>query len=368
MNKYCHGCGYHLQTEKKEDLGYIKKIDESKDVHYCLRCYNMIFRNQPPEKFLEENKYWELFDEISSNKCLKILVLDIFNLEGSIIKKVIQKLKNNKVLLVLNKRDILPKLIKDQKIINNVLENEEIQKLDIVDTIVVSSKKKYNIDELLNSINVNRNNKDVYLIGAANVGKSSLLNALINAVVGDNKEYISTSYFAGTTLGIINVPLDEKNNLIDTPGLINEEDLTMHLDKESLEIIIPKKEIRLVTYQLNEEQTIFLTGFVQLDYIQGNKQGVTIYASNQIDIHRTKLENAKEIRKKHLGEKLLSPPNKNELKELKFKTIKIEIPKGNYDIVISGLGWINIKNENSLKKYEITVPEKISIKVREGII
>lgn len=364
----CNGCGYELQVEKKLELGYINKIDDTRPENYCKRCYEMIFRNKRPETFLEDKDYWNLFEKITNNNTLYILVLDLYNLEGSIIPKMINKLINKDVIIVLNKKDILPKLVSEKKYIRSVEVHPEIKKLKNIKKIIsVSSLKKYNVDELLKEITKYKI-KDTYMIGCANVGKSSLINALINSILGDNKKHIATSYYSGTTLGLINIPLDKKYDLIDTPGIINTEDINNALDKETLEIIFPKTEIRPLTYQLEEQQTIFISGFWQLNFLKGYNQGVTIYTSNYMPIHRTKLENAEYFRDAHLGCDIIVPPTYEEVQKIQFKRETIEINQGNWDIVISGLGWVNIKNKYGTLKYEVIVPENVKVVIREGLI
>ncbi len=364
---FCHGCGYELQEKKEEELGYIKEIDYKKDHLYCKRCYEMIFRNKTPKTFLKDEDYWNLFNNIIKEEKLYVLVLDIFNIEGSIINQMVEKLKKRNVIIVLNKRDLLPKLVKDNKIYSFIKNHYLLKDLKILDFVIVSSKKKYNIDLLLEKIN-NYRDGDVYLIGAANVGKSSLLNAIINAVVGDNKEYVSTSYYAGTTLGIINVPFDENSNLIDTPGIINDKDITYNLQKESLEIVIPKKEVRPKTYQLDEKQTIFITGLLQLNYLKGKRQGFTIYASNYVKTHRSKLENSESFREKNIGKNIIIPPNLIELKNMEFKKEKIILNGKNIDLVIKGLGWINFKNIEGNMEIELILPLFSEFFIRRGLI
>lgn len=65
------------------------------------------------------------------------------------------------------------------------------------------------IDDLLTSIDQNRNKQDVYIVGTTNVGKSTLINKLIEQSVGE-KDVVTTSRFPGTTLDLIDIPLDEK--------------------------------------------------------------------------------------------------------------------------------------------------------------
>ena len=48
----------------------------------------------------------------------------------------------------------------------------------------------------------------MYIVGTTNVGKSTLINKLIEASVGE-KDVVTTSRFPGTTLDMIDIPLDE---------------------------------------------------------------------------------------------------------------------------------------------------------------
>ncbi len=366
-NYYCHGCGYKLQTADEDKLGYINKINETKDYLYCKRCFEMIFKNKAPQTFLKDEDYWDLFKNIVQEDELYVLIIDIFNIEGSIINQMIELLKNKNVLIVLNKKDLLPKLVKDNKIYESIKNHYLLKDLKVLDYVVVSAKKKYNIDLLLQKINEYRTN-DVYIIGVANVGKSSLVNSLINSVIGDNKEYISTSYYAGTTLGIIKVPLDEKSNLIDTPGIINTSDVNHGLSKQTLEVIIPKKEIRPKSYQLNSSQSLFISSLLQLNYLEGTKQGFIVYASNNIQIHRTKLENSEEFRNKNLGKNIVTNPTYEETSNFQFKKEQIKLKGKNVDLVISGLCWINFKNIKDEIILNIIIPQNTSYYIRKGLI
>ncbi len=367
MDKYCYGCGYTLQTTNQEQLGYIREIKSNKDPQYCKRCYNMIFRNETPKVFLENEDYWELFDYIVDKEQLYVLVIDIFNIEGSLIKNMLEKLKNKNIVIVLNKRDLLPKLVSDKKIYTYIKSHPKLKDINILDLLVVSAMNKYNIDMLLNIINYNRNG-DVYLVGLANVGKSSLINALINSVLSESKNYISTSYYGGTTLGLINIPFGDGFDLIDTPGIVSNQQLIFNNNNKILKAIVPTKEIRPKSYQLNDKQTLFVTGFMQLDYISGENQGFTIYCANQVKPHRTHLDNSRSFRYKHLGLDIIVPPYKEDLCNLDFKTERLKLFGENVDIVIDEICFINLKNISKEIVVNITIPKTFNYHIRRGLI
>lgn len=80
------------------------------------------------------------------------------------------------------------------------------------------------------------------------------------------------------------------------------------VSKDELKFIMPKKEIKPMVFQLNEAQTLFLGGLARFDYISGGRRSFVCHVSNDLNIHRTKLENADELYQNHLGD-LLSPPS-----------------------------------------------------------
>src|SRR5699024_2061029 len=140
-----------------------------------------------------------------------------------------------------------------------------------------------------------------------NVGKSTFVNHLIRQSTGHD-HVITTSYFPGTTLGFINIPLGDGTYIIDTPGIVNKRQMAHYVSEHDLKKITPKKEIKARTYQLHSQQSLFFGGLARLDFIKGEKQSFVCYFSRDLPIHRTKLENADNLYNKQRG-KLLSPPN-----------------------------------------------------------
>ena len=55
--------------------------------------------------------------------------------------------------------------------------------LEAEEVVLISAHKGWGIDALLESINRFRNHQDVYIVGTTNVGKSTLINKLIEQSV-----------------------------------------------------------------------------------------------------------------------------------------------------------------------------------------
>lgn len=368
---YCIGCGAEIQSENQNKQGYLpksvveKSIDENNLV--CKRCFRLKNYNEVSDVELGAEDFYKLIKTLSKKDGLIVKVVDIFDFSGSWIEDVIDIVGNNKdIVLVANKLDLLPKSVKQNKIKQWLFKMLKAKGIKVKDILLISAIKNHGIEEAAARIDELRNGKDVYIIGATNVGKSTFINKLIELTTGD-KNVITTSHFPGTTLGMIEIPLDRATSIYDTPGIILDYDIAHYLDAKSLKLVMPKKEIKARVFQLNAEQSLFFGGMARVDFVKGERQSFTLYASNLVDIHRTKLSNADALFEKHLGT-LLKPPFEDNISIFKNqvkKSFKIDDKK--IDIVISGLGWITV-NSDSGCEIDIYVPEEIEVFVRESII
>lgn len=364
----CIGCGIELQNQDKQKPGYTPRATISEN-EYCYRCFRLINHNETPDVPYTNEQFLHILKTIEQEDCFVIELIDFFDFNGSQIQPVQEILKNKDYMVVANKIDLIPKSVKEKKLLFWL--EKQLAKTNSTpkEIMLISALRKKNIDQLLLTIDKYRKGRNVYIIGATNTGKSTLMNSIISAVTGENTKQIATSYFAGTTLNVIRVPLDDGTALIDTPGIINESQITNYLDKESLNVVVANSEIRPNTYQLQAEQVLFITGLIQMRFIKGHDTSFTTYFSNRINIHRTKLERADELFENHVGKPLLTPPTENELAKIKgFATKTLIISKQKQDIIIEGLGWITINNIDDPIIIEMVFPQKTGIHVRDSII
>ncbi len=368
---YCIGCGAEIQSENQNKQGYLPKsvVEKSMEENnlVCKRCFRLKNYNEVSDVELGAEDFYKLIKTLSKKDGLIVKVVDIFDFSGSWIEDVIDIVGNNKdIVLVANKLDLLPKSVKQNKIKQWLFKMLKAKGIKVKDVLLISAIKNHGIEEAAARIDELRNGKDVYIIGATNVGKSTFINKLIELTTGD-KNVITTSHFPGTTLGMIEIPLDRATSIYDTPGIILDYDIAHYLDAKSLKLVMPKKEIKARVFQLNAEQSLFFGGMARVDFVKGERQSFTLYASNLVDIHRTKLSNADALFEKHLGT-LLKPPFEDNISIFKNQVKKnFKIDDRKIDIVISGLGWITV-NSDSGCEIDIYVPEEIEVFVRESII
>ncbi|PIC68524.1 ribosome biogenesis GTPase YqeH [Sporosarcina sp. P16a] len=361
----CIGCGITIQTTDKTMEGYAPPASLEKEDVICQRCFKLRNYNELQPVSLSGDDFLAILNGIGEKQGLIVKVVDIFDFNGSWINGLHRFVGKKDILLIGNKADILPKAINPQRVKNWMKTEAAKLGLKPIDVLLVSAVKGNGMSEALDAIEKYRKGKDVYVVGCTNVGKSTFINRIIKDATGMN-DVITTSYFPGTTLDVVEIPLDDGKMLIDTPGIINDHQMAHHLDPHDLKLITPKKELKPKVYQLNAEQTLFIGGLARFDFIQGGRSSFNIYAANGLPVHRTKLENADELYNNHLGD-MLSPPGPASLEKLpSLVRHEFSIKDAKTDLVISGLGWITIQHADV--QVAVHAPKGVNVEIRPSLI
>lgn len=361
----CIGCGVAIQTEDPKILGYAPPSAIEKEEIICQRCFRLKNYNEIQDVSLTDDDFLKILHGIGETNGLIVKIVDIFDFSGSWLQGIQRFVKGNPILLVGNKSDILPKSVKKQKLINWMKREAKELGLKPIDVCLVSSARGHGIREVAELIDEYRDGQDVYVVGCTNVGKSTFINRMIKEVAGVN-DVITTSHYPGTTLDLIEIPLDNGASLYDTPGIINHHQMAHYVDKRDLKLLSPKKEIKPKVFQLNESQTLYFGGLARLDYVAGGREALVCYIPNELTIHRTKLENADSLYEKHAGE-LLTPPRKEEVDAFpKLIPHEFSISEGKTDVVFSGLGWVTVNNPG--KKIVAYAPKGVNVTLRKSLI
>ncbi len=307
MNK-CQGCGVFCENT------------------LCERCFRIKHYNDYKIVSKTNTDFIPILETINKSNDLVLLVVDLFNIADL---SLIRKYMKNDLLLVLTKRDLLPKSVSYDKLYNYDY------KIDYLDKIIISSNKNYNFDELLDKINKYKKSNNVYVVGFTNAGKSTMINKLIYNY-SSNKTEITTSPLPSTTLNTIEIDLGNFT-LIDTPGLLSEGDIANYVSGNELKKIIPKKEIKPLTYQIKGFQTIMVDNYL---IIEATDIDLTFYMSNNLKIKRY-------------------------YKKINTNLKKHIVEVNHNDVVIKGLCFIKTNKKSVLNVYTL---DKVSVFTRDSII
>ncbi len=332
-DRYCKGCGILLQDENVLLPGYTTNLDND----ICQRCFRI--KNYGEYQLVTNNnvEYIKVLEAVGKTNDLVIYVTDLINMEKDF--DTIRNIIPNRMILVLNKKDVLPKSVKEEKLYDYFKEYN----IFFDEIITVSTKNNYNMDYLLKRIKMLQTTKYVYVVGRTNAGKSSLINNIIRNY-SETSDELTMSALPSTTLSMVSISLNEHLTLIDTPGLLDSGSIINKLDVDLVKRISPKKEIKPKTYQLKEGQGIIINDLVRIDYVEGERNSFTVFVSNELKVSR------------------INSNTNNHLIELNKSTYDV---KYNTDIVINGLGFVKVANKGQVNVY---LDKDVEIYLRKSLI
>lgn len=333
MIKKCLGCGSILQSINNKNDGFVKSNMFDKAL-YCERCFKI--QHYGEYSVLDKKIDTEgIIRNINSDKLASVaFLIDPLNINNN-IKKYLNKFKNNKYIIV-TKRDILPKSLKDKKIVdyikNNITNTENI--------ILVSSFKKYNIDNFM-QIMEKDNVRRLYIVGFTNAGKSTFINQILTSV--QLNPTITTSSIPNTTASYITMKVTKKLTIVDTPGFIDDDSLYNFMEYNKISKLYPKKEIKVKTFQIRKDYAIVINDILRIENLGPKMNSFSFYMNDKLRYEKIKSKN----------DKLTN------LESLEYSVLQ------STDILINGLGFIRITKPSMVKIY--TINNKL-ISIRKSMI
>ncbi len=334
MNKKkCKGCGSIMQSQNASMEGFVR-LNMYDKADYCERCFKITHYGEYSvlDKKIDTDG---IIRNINSDKVASVaFLIDSLNINEN-IKKYISKFKNNKYILV-TKRDVLPKSLREKKIIEYVKNNI----CDIDNIMCVSSVKNYNIDKFIKKL-TDQNIRRIYIVGFTNCGKSTFINHLLTS--NNQKPMITTSNIPNTTASYIVVQLNKQLTIIDTPGFIDDNAIYNFVEYNKTLKYYPKKEIKVKTFQVRSTYSVIVNDFLRIENIFEKSNSFSFYMNDKLRYEKLSNKN-------------------NKLRNLEEMTFDINEPT---DILVGGLGFVRITKIGKIKIY---VLNSKMISIRKSMI
>lgn len=375
----------------------------------CKRCHQLQNFGSVEQKLrpgwtdeptLSQEQFRKLLFPLRQKKAVILALVDLFDFSGSVLPELDQIAGENPVILAANKADLLPSEMGQTRAENWVRRELEYQQVKSIANIggavrLVSCKTGFGIPAMMEKARklADEMECDIYVVGAANAGKSTLVNYLLDeANRSSNREKyggkrragnankwkgsLTTSPLPGTTLQFIKIDLGGGMSLYDTPGLLVPGCLTERLTPEELKIVVPKKQVEPITFRIASGKCCLVGGLAKIELIGDCKPFLfTFFVANEIKLHMTDSTKADEFTSNHVGKMLTPPlePGPERLEDIgEFEYHEIEVQGEGWkqaaaDITLRGLGWVAVTGAGTAK-VRIGVPKGIGITVRPPLM
>lgn len=278
------------KAEKKRMAKEAKKHKEEEEVTVCARCHSLRNYGQVKNEIAENLIPDFDFDKLIATRLIKptgkadstviVMVVDCVDFDGSFPKRAAKSLfkalegtkdglkpslkpSRNipKLVLVGTKVDLLPSQISPTRLDRWVRHRAKAlgaPKLSAV--YLVSAKKDLGVRNLLSFVKDMAGPRgNVWVIGAQNAGKSTLINAFAKKE-GVKITRLTEAAVPGTTLGILRIGgiLSAKAKMYDTPGLLHAYLMSMRLNRDEQKMIEIRKELQPRTYRMKVTRSPFI--------------------------------------------------------------------------------------------------------------
>ncbi|KAL7549973.1 hypothetical protein ACHAWF_013227 [Thalassiosira exigua] len=257
--------------EMAERMGLDLEVLSRKKV-ICKRCHglqNFGTVEQNLRHPVSQEEFRKLLLPLRNKKAVIVALVDLFDFSGSVLPELDEIAGDNPVILAANKADLLPAEMGQTRGANWVRRELEYMNVQSIANIggavrLVSCKTGFGITALMDKVKslAEEMECDIYVVGAANAGKSTLVNYLLDGAdpsksprhggkrragnANKRKGSVTTSPLPGTTLKFIKIELGGGKCLYDTPGLLVPGCLTDRLTPEELKIVLPKKCVEMI--------------------------------------------------------------------------------------------------------------------------
>lgn len=221
----CQGCGALLHCTSTTVPGYLPS-EKFKELQQegrlggatCQRCHLLTHHHQALNLQLPREQYKDVVRQVRGHKALVLLVVDLLDLPESIIPDLPELVGANKHIVVLgNKADLLP--VDAPNYLQRI--RRQLQQYcrdsgfhaQVTDVHLISAKTGFGVEALISSLQRSWKYKgDVYLVGCANAGKSTLFNMLLESDYCKSRaanviHKATISPWPGTTLNLLKFPI-----------------------------------------------------------------------------------------------------------------------------------------------------------------
>ena len=385
-----------IAARKREERE--SRRNDSPDTVVCARCYSLRnygkVKNEAAEILMPSFDFGRVvgdrLSKVGPGGAVVLLLVDLIDFDGSFPVDAVDILspyvanESVDVLLVGTKVDLLPTQCTRARVTSFVRRRAKDLGLTRASGVhLVSAHSGMGVNILSEQLETLLDEgREVWVVGAQNAGKSSLINRLSKKYGGPGPEDGGplASHLPGTTLGVVKLPglLPNGSDVYDTPGLLQPFQVSGRLTNEEARAVLPRKRLAPRTYRAEIGSSIHIGGLARIDVVDSPQRTLylTVWASHDVPTHymvRGEGGKADDFYEKHAGGKLSPPVGEHraaQLGEWGCRTVSVygeSWQRSDRDISIGGLGWVGV-GCNGNASFKVWTHEGVQVETRESLV
>jgi len=393
--------GSMLQLLEPVDMSEVlnKRAKKGRRPKVCMRCWSLWHYNECDDIY-RPNFGMPADDEITADDFEKMIaetlrpltdaaviaVVDVYDFGPSarmleFLGREIAGKKGLHLHIVANKIDLLPQDVNLARVKGWVMREAQKNGLDVRSHNIFpcSTAKKWGIKPVSNLMEARDAPREFYVVGAANAGKSSLMNRLCarkrkaaNHLSSVDADGFTVSDLPGTTLKPTVIKwLKADTQIVDTPGLLSPGSYTSILTHKELHDVTPKKNgVIRVTFAMDEGRSVLMGGLARVDMLKGRESQFTFFNSLKVKLHRCSMSRAEQTLRGLVKNGLSPPYSRERMEELQpwvqhtFQVQGAGWEEAAVDVVIHGLGWIAVTTSGPVT-LRVMAPKGVDVSIRD---
>ena len=361
----CYSCGAILQDGDPAAPGYISPevlLKQDALVLFCNHCYEQQKYNLLDHDLTCSPDYLTMMQDAAATDALVVCIVDLFSFELAFPSDCMNIIKDNRLLVIANKRDLLPKNIDEDTLREYVAHRFRMARVKVnkEDVFLASINSLDHDRSLWKEIDQRRQRHDVYAIGASGAGKTMLLSAFLRSYKNKTPKSVVTENYPGTNLAVMQIPLDSSSWIYDTPGTPLTNSITYHLPVSVAKLCVPSEVIKPRSYSLMAGDEFFLGGLARIALKEGRRTEITYFGAKTIRPVRVRNKDPEATFLRGIRSGDLVPASPALCHPNHFAVYDIEVEEtGDRDIGIAGFGWIRFRGDG--QTFRIYVPKSVGV-------
>lgn len=363
----CFHCGAILQYEKTEEKGYIfpETFHRATPIQiiYCDRCFQTMkaFNFSELEQRIDDD-ILKILDDACATDAYIIWVIDLFSFNGTLNKKIAEKVKKLSVSVIGTKKDLLPQEAKEENLITYLRERFSEYGIEPTSIRVYSNTDKIDPKELIEDMNAARKAHDVYMIGNNSSGKTSLINRFLKGYENKTTRQIKTINYPDTHVDVLEIPLSLSSFLYELPGISQSTSVVGKIEKEVAKIIVPKKTIKVTPRMMGAGDALMVGSLAAYEILKGKPTTYRFYAAEKVETKKVSLKKLDDAISENNMRRNVRPVSDILVSFLDYDMFEYTMESDNqwHDIAIEGFGWLSFKAQGQVVR--VRLPKGVALK------